>query len=64
MKILGLAALTALMLSALAMAAAQDKKAEGGRLTFILARSAGDTFVARDVDPAEMRAFLISEGAV
>ena len=43
---------------------AQDKKAEGGRLTFILARSAGDTFVARDVDPAEMRAFLISEGAV
>jgi 3-dehydroquinate synthase len=43
---------------------AQDKKAEGGRLTFILARSLGDAFVARDVDPAEMRAFLISEGAV
>jgi 3-dehydroquinate synthase len=43
---------------------AQDKKAEGGRLTFILARSPGDAFVARDVDPAEMRAFLISEGAV
>jgi hypothetical protein len=33
-------------------------------LTFIRARSPGDAFVARDVDPAEMRAFLISEGAV
>ena len=43
---------------------AQDKKAEGGRLTFILARRAGEAFVARDVNPAEMRDFLISEGAV
>jgi 3-dehydroquinate synthase len=43
---------------------AQDKKAEGGRLTFILARRAGEAFLARDVNPAEMRDFLISEGAV
>jgi 3-dehydroquinate synthase len=43
---------------------AQDKKAEGGRLTFILARRAGEAFVARDVDPARMREFLLSEGAV
>lgn len=43
---------------------AQDKKAEGGRLTFILARRAGEAFVARDVNAAEMRDFLISEGAV
>lgn len=42
---------------------AQDKKAEGGRLTFILARAVGDAFVARDVDRAALRAFLKSEGA-
>jgi 3-dehydroquinate synthase len=43
---------------------AQDKKAESGRLTFILARRAGEAFVARDVDADRMRAFLVSEGAV
>lgn len=43
---------------------AQDKKAENGRLTFILARRAGEAFVARDVDAGRMRAFLVSEGAV
>ena len=43
---------------------AQDKKAEGGRLTFILARALGEAFVARDVDENRMRDFLKSEGAV
>jgi 3-dehydroquinate synthase len=43
---------------------AQDKKAEGGRLTFILARDIGDAFVAKDVDPDALRRFLIAEGAV
>jgi 3-dehydroquinate synthase len=43
---------------------AQDKKAEGGRLTFILARGLGDAFVARDVDAAAVRDFLIAEGAL
>jgi len=43
---------------------AQDKKAEGGRLTFILARRIGDAFVAKDVDVGAVRAFLIGEGAV
>jgi len=42
---------------------AQDKKAQGGRLTFILARGLGDAFVARDVDPAAVTAFLKQEGA-
>jgi len=42
---------------------AQDKKAEGGRLTFILARGLGDAFVAKDVDAAAVRAFLVAEGA-
>ena len=42
---------------------AQDKKAEGGRLTFILARSLGEAFVARDVDPGAVRDFLQQEGA-
>jgi 3-dehydroquinate synthase len=42
---------------------AQDKKAEGGRLTFILARGIGQAFVARDVDARDVRAFLIEEGA-
>jgi 3-dehydroquinate synthase len=43
---------------------AQDKKAEGGRLNLILARGIGQAFVARGVDPAELRAFLIEEGAL
>jgi 3-dehydroquinate synthase len=42
---------------------AQDKKAEGGRLTFILARRLGEAFVAKDVDAAAVRDFLIAEGA-
>jgi 3-dehydroquinate synthase len=42
---------------------AQDKKAEGGKLTFILARAIGDAFVAKDVDAAAVRAFLVREGA-
>ena len=41
----------------------QDKKAEGGRLTFILARALGDALVAKDVDAHAVREFLISEGA-
>jgi 3-dehydroquinate synthase len=43
---------------------AQDKKAEGGALTFILARGLGDAFVAKAVDPAAVRGFLIEEGAL
>ncbi len=42
---------------------AGDKKAEGGTLTLILARRIGQAFVARDVDPAVVTAFLRSEGA-
>jgi 3-dehydroquinate synthase len=42
---------------------AQDKKAEGGRLTFILARGLGEAFVAKDVDAAAVRRFLTAEGA-
>ena len=37
---------------------AQDKKVKRGRLTFILARGIGAAFVAPDVDPAQVRAFL------
>jgi 3-dehydroquinate synthase len=43
---------------------AQDKKAEGGALTFILARRIGQAFVAKGVDPAPLRDFLLSEGAL
>ena len=43
---------------------AQDKKAEGGKLTFILAHAIGQAFVAKDVDPAPLNAFLLQEGAV
>jgi 3-dehydroquinate synthase len=42
---------------------AQDKKAENGRLTFVLARKLGETFVAKDVDAAAVRRFLEAEGA-
>lgn len=41
----------------------QDKKAEGGRLTYILARAIGEAFVARDVDAGAVRRFLEAEGA-
>jgi 3-dehydroquinate synthase len=37
---------------------AQDKKARRGKLTLILARGIGASFVAPDADPAEVRAFL------
>jgi 3-dehydroquinate synthase len=37
---------------------AQDKKVKRGKLTFILVRGIGEAFVADDVDPAEVRAFL------
>jgi 3-dehydroquinate synthetase len=37
---------------------AQDKKVKRGKLTFILVRGIGEAFVAPDVDPAEIRAFL------
>ncbi|MDB5454248.1 MAG: 3-dehydroquinate synthase [Caulobacteraceae bacterium] len=42
----------------------QDKKAEAGRLTFILARRIGEAFVAKTIEPAPLREFLIQEGAV
>ena len=42
---------------------AQDKKAEGGRLTFILARGLGQAFVAKDVSAAAVRQFLQQQGA-
>jgi 3-dehydroquinate synthase len=35
---------------------AQDKKAVGGRLRYVLARGIGQAFVAEDVDPAAIRA--------
>ena len=40
---------------------AGDKKAEGGRLTLILARRIGEAFVAKDVDAATVSAFLERE---
>ncbi|HYC04000.1 MAG TPA: 3-dehydroquinate synthase [Azospirillaceae bacterium] len=36
----------------------KDKKVEGGRLTFILARGIGRSFVAKDVDPGPVRETL------
>ena len=48
----------------LVSAMAQDKKAEGGALTFILARRLGDAFIAKDVDSAQLADFLIREGAL
>jgi 3-dehydroquinate synthase len=37
---------------------AQDKKVKRGTLTFILVRGIGESFIARDVDVAEVHAFL------
>jgi 3-dehydroquinate synthetase len=40
---------------------AQDKKVRRGKLTFILARGIGASFIAPDVDAAEVRAFLVDK---
>ena len=37
---------------------AQDKKVKRGKLTFILVRGIGQAFIADDIDPNEVRAFL------
>jgi 3-dehydroquinate synthase len=42
----------------------QDKKAEAGRLTFVLVHELGKAFTAKDVDPVAVRDFLIAEGAL
>lgn len=42
---------------------AGDKKAEGGRLTLILARGIGEAFVEKGADAAAVLAFLKAEGA-
>ena len=42
---------------------AQDKKAEGGALTFILARGLGQAFAAKGVERQAVRRFLADEGA-
>jgi 3-dehydroquinate synthetase len=39
----------------------QDKKARGGKLTFILARAIGEAFIAHDVPEAEVEAFLAED---
>jgi 3-dehydroquinate synthase len=39
----------------------QDKKVSRGALTFILARGIGQSFIAKDVDPNAVRAFLTEE---
>lgn len=40
---------------------AQDKKVRRGRLTFILARGIGQSFIAPDVDVADVREFLTDQ---
>jgi len=46
---------------ALLVAMRQDKKVERGRLTFILARGIGETFIAKDVAESDVRAFLVRD---
>ena len=40
---------------------AQDKKVSQGKLTFILARGIGASFIVPDVDATEVRAFLVDK---
>lgn len=42
---------------------AQDKKVSQGRLTYILARAIGEAFIAQDVPPESVKAFLDAEMA-
>jgi 3-dehydroquinate synthase len=46
---------------AIVAAMRQDKKVERGRLTFILARGIGESFIAKDVGEANVRTFLAEE---
>ncbi|WP_083567661.1 3-dehydroquinate synthase [Hyphomicrobium sp. CS1GBMeth3] len=39
----------------------QDKKVRDGRLTFILTRDIGEAFISRDIEEAQVRAFLADE---
>jgi 3-dehydroquinate synthetase len=39
----------------------QDKKVERGKLTFVLVRGIGESFVARDVDEGSVSTFLARE---
>jgi 3-dehydroquinate synthetase len=39
----------------------QDKKVERGKLTFILAKCVGKSFIARAIDEANVSAFLTRE---
>ncbi|MDE2384926.1 MAG: 3-dehydroquinate synthase [Alphaproteobacteria bacterium] len=41
----------------------QDKKAESGKLTFILAKDIGESFIAKGVDEAKVLAFLKEDAA-
>ena len=38
---------------------AQDKKVRRGNLTFVLARGIGQSFIAADVEPEDVRSFLV-----
>ena len=40
---------------------AQDKKVQRGALTFILARGIGESFIAKNIEPEAVRAFLEDE---
>jgi 3-dehydroquinate synthase len=40
---------------------AQDKKVKRGKLTFILLRDIGQAYIAPDIDPAPLRAFLVEK---
>jgi 3-dehydroquinate synthase len=40
---------------------AQDKKVQRGKLNFILVRGIGQAFVARDIEPAQVHAFLVEK---
>jgi len=42
----------------------QDKKVERGRLTFILARGIGESFIAKDISEGQTLAFLEREIAL
>jgi 3-dehydroquinate synthase len=45
----------------LVAAMAHDKKVQDGKLTFILARGLGESFIAKDVSPGAVSAFLARE---
>ncbi|MEC7732519.1 MAG: hypothetical protein VX657_04700, partial [Pseudomonadota bacterium] len=49
---------------ALVAAMGQDKKVKSGKIRFVLAEALGKSFLTDTVNPDDLRAFLVAQGAL